>query len=185
MKTVITGHTYGLGRAVFNHFPGAVGIARSTGYDIERDFDHVVEIIKGCDLFINNAYANHSQVKLFNAVKDHVGKSIHMGSIARLYRDKFPSQYAFNKQELYEAIQQHNQIPQAHPALHLDISFLEKEFINDKTIVQVANAVRFTQVVDIIDVWLKDPCFTNIELAWKMTEQLQAEMLRVHSVNVT
>lgn len=177
MKVVITGHTYGLGKALYEHFPNAHGLARSTGFDIEKDFDAVVSEINGCDLFINNAYANHSQVKLFNAVKDSVGKSIHMGSVIRMYRNKFASPYANNKQELYDVIQQHNQIPGSTPALHLDIGFLEKE-VADDTVIQ---STSFAQIINIVDVWLKDPFFTNVECGWKINDALIARLSNAHT----
>lgn len=184
MITVITGHTYGVGRALYNHFPNAVGLARSNGYDIEKDFDRIVDSIRGCDLFINNAYANHSQVKLFNAVKDHVGKIVCMGSIARLYRDILPSQYADNKQELYDTVRLHNLKQGSCPALHLDISFMQKESFDNPNIVQVNDCITYEQVVDVVDYWLSNPVFTNVEFSWKMSTDLQQELNRVYGIDV-
>lgn len=184
MATVITGHTYGLGKALYNHFPNSVGLSRINGYDIEKDFDRVVEAIKGADLFINNAYANHSQVKLFNAVKDHVDKIVCMGSIARLYANSMPSQYATNKQELYDAVRVHNMTPGTVPVLHLDISFLEKESFDDPKIVQPDNFITFDEVIKIIEFWLASPTFTNIELGWKLSNNLKKELLKVHDIKV-
>ena len=70
MKTVITGHTSGVGKILHAYFQGE-GLSRSNGYDIDKDFDKVVEAAKGADLFINNAYRDQQQLKLFHALKDH------------------------------------------------------------------------------------------------------------------
>lgn len=172
MKVVITGHTYGLGKALYEHFPNAKGISRSTGLDIEKDFDAVVKEIKGCDLFINNAYANHSQVKLFHAVKDNVSKIICMGSLIRLYAN---TEYAKNKQDLYDTIRRHNFQPNSKPVLHLDIGFLEKQDNNDPNVFLPDNFTTYKEILSIIDYWLVNPFFNNIEFNWKMTPKVAKE----------
>ncbi len=160
MKTVITGHTYGIGRACYEHF----------------DFDRVVEAIKGADLFINNAYANHSQVKLFHAVKNYVGKIVCMGSVARLYPNVVTSSYAANKQELYDTVRVHNLTPGTIPALHLDISFLEKDSLMGNNTIQSDNFITSREVIEIIEIWLIKPNFTNIEFSWKFSDIVKQKL---------
>lgn len=53
MKFLITGHTSGVGQALYNRF-GGVGLSRSTGFDISKDDIH--PYLDGCDIFVNNAH---------------------------------------------------------------------------------------------------------------------------------
>ena len=76
-KIVITGHTTGLGKAIYDKFTEVscrkiVGLSRSNGYDIDKDFDKVVEEATGAEIFINNAYRDKQQLKLLHALKDKV-----------------------------------------------------------------------------------------------------------------
>ena len=38
----ITGHTRGLGKALYELYPGSLGFSRSTGYQIENDADSII-----------------------------------------------------------------------------------------------------------------------------------------------
>lgn len=62
MKVGITGHTSGLGKALFDSFD-AIGFSRSNGYDISHP-DAIVEMIDDCEIFINNAHNGFNQVTL-------------------------------------------------------------------------------------------------------------------------
>ena len=71
-RVAITGHTRGLGAALFERFSVSdmvVGLSRSNGFDI-RKIDKIIERIDECDVFINNAYDRYSQVDLLYAVYD-------------------------------------------------------------------------------------------------------------------
>jgi len=69
MKAVITGHTSGIGKAVYELLEGAgfnvVGLSRSNGYNIQ-EADKVVRkvISEDPDIFINNAYHLKSQTDI-------------------------------------------------------------------------------------------------------------------------
>lgn len=62
----ITGHTSGFGKYVFDNLD-AIGLSRSNGYDI-NDPLKIVEAIKDCDIFINNAFDGFAQTELLYAV---------------------------------------------------------------------------------------------------------------------
>ena len=67
MKVVITGHTWGIGKALYQHFQTlggweVIGLSRSNGYDIDKDFDKVVEKASGCFLFVNNDYRDKQEL---------------------------------------------------------------------------------------------------------------------------
>ena len=128
-KIVITGHTKGIGKAIFDKFTEVschkiIGMSRSNGYDIEKDFDKIVQEAAGADLFINNAYRDKQQLKLFHALKDKVNIMVVMGSVSRHYPELIPTDYVHDKQELAEACRLESINPNGIPILHLDLSFL-------------------------------------------------------------
>ncbi len=67
----ITGHTKGLGEALYYQFSmkghNVKGYSRSNGYDI-RHFHTIAEDAKDANIFINNAYDRYSQVDLLREV---------------------------------------------------------------------------------------------------------------------
>jgi hypothetical protein len=70
MKIAITGHTSGIGLALYNHLSkdnSVIGFSKSTGYDIitEIDRSRIIESSFDCDIFINNAPAEFGQTMLF------------------------------------------------------------------------------------------------------------------------
>ena len=81
MKISITGHTSGIGKALFGYFKQeheCVGFSKSTGHNI-TDATNRASIISAsidCDIFVNNAYSNYDDSQLFllqgiyNAWKD-------------------------------------------------------------------------------------------------------------------
>ena len=74
MKTFITGNNRGIGLAITQKLKGSgynvVGGSRQDGYDIEENYDYVVESIMNCDVFINNAYVHKYQTKLLKNIFD-------------------------------------------------------------------------------------------------------------------
>jgi hypothetical protein len=69
MKIAITGHTSGIGKALFNHFVlhTPIGFSRTNGYDITHVEDRK-KIVKECidfDVFINNAYSDGTNSQLY------------------------------------------------------------------------------------------------------------------------
>ena len=112
-RVAITGHTRGLGAALFERFSVSdmvVGLSRSNGFDI-RKIDKIIERIDECDVFINNAYDRYSQVDLLYAVydmwKDKEKKIINIGSLASMGIRDYLQPYAIHKKALHEA---HTQI---------------------------------------------------------------------------
>jgi hypothetical protein len=62
-KIVITGHTSGIGQAIYNYFSQdpnnkVFGFSRSNGYDIQnpKKRAEVISFSKDADIFVNNAY---------------------------------------------------------------------------------------------------------------------------------
>lgn len=76
MKVAITGHTQGLGQALFRHFNSydVIGFSRNNGYNIADPISRskILEQLVDVDIFINNAYNNYddSQLQLLMGVYD-------------------------------------------------------------------------------------------------------------------
>jgi len=175
MKVVITGHTYGIGRALYEHFQTfggweVVGLSRSNGYDIDRDFDKVVEAATGCFLFINNAYRDKQQTQLVHALKDKVKKMIVMGSVSRMYPELILTDYVHDKQELAEACRLISIDPAGIDLLHLDLSFIEGMTDNNNPTHFVSDYnLKFEEIINAINFWLTNPKIRQIEFRWKLT----------------
>lgn len=71
MKIAITGHAAGIGQALFKIFEAKghtiVGLSRRNGYNI-RSIPKIIEMIKDCDILINNAQTGFAQTELLFAV---------------------------------------------------------------------------------------------------------------------
>jgi hypothetical protein len=175
MKMVITGHTWGIGKALYNSFKSAewevVGVSRSNGYDIDKDFDRVVEAATGADLFINNAYRDKQQTQLVQALKNKVKKMVVMGSVSRHYPELIHTDYVHDKQELAEACRLISIDPNGIDILHLDLSFIEgqdpdpnkpTDFISDYNI-------QYEEIISAVDFWMTNPKIRQMEFRWKLT----------------
>ena len=185
-KIVITGHTSGIGKAIYDKFKEIscheiVGLSRSNGYDIDKDFDKVVEAATGAELFINNAYRDSQQLKLFLALKDKVDMMVVMGSVSRHYPELIPTQYVHDKQALADACRLESINPNAIPILHLDLSFIEGTTVtgDDPTAFVSDYTTPMEDIVDTIIFWAQKPSIRQIEFRWKLTEHVYNELKRI------
>jgi hypothetical protein len=186
-KIIITGHTSGIGKAIFDKFNEVscheiIGMSRSNGYDIEKDFDKIVAEAEGAELFINNAYRDKQQLKLFNALKNKVDMMIVMGSISRHYPELIPTDYVHDKQELAEACRLESINPNGIPILHLDLSFIEGTTVSgdDPTAFLSDYNTPLNDIVETIMFWAQKPSIRQIEFRWKLTEHVKKELERVN-----
>jgi len=185
MKVVITGHTHGIGKALWEFFyerAEVKGLSRSNGYDIDKDFDRVVEEIKGCDLFINNAYRDQQQTKLLLAVKDYVPRIIVMGSVSRFYPDLIPTQYVHDKQELAEACRLISIDPYGPDVLHLDLSFIESTEINQNDPEAFTSdwTIKYDEIIGAVNFWINNTNIRQMEFVWKLTPFVYRELKRIN-----
>ena len=186
-KIVITGHTSGIGKAIFDKFTEVscheiIGMSRSNGYDIEKDFDKVVEEAAGAEIFINNAYRDSQQLKLFHALKDKVDMMVVMGSVSRHYPELIPTDYVYDKQALAEACRLESINPNGIPVLHLDLSFIENTTIDetDPTAFTSDYNTSLEDIVDTIIFWAGKPSIRQVEFRWKLTEHVMNEFKRIN-----
>ena len=142
MKICITGNTRGIGLDFYNHFINkghtVVGFNRTTG------LDSVVDIADGCDLFINNAYANGKQVDFLNQLHSKVGKMIVCGSVAAFNPDPTMPEYSQHKKELANRVRDLN----LSNILMLHLS--AKGYNNPNALLKI------------IDLWLEYPHITEV-----------------------
>jgi hypothetical protein len=182
MKVVITGHTQGIGRALYKHFQTfggweVVGLSRSNGYDIDKDFDKVVEAASGCFLFINNAYRDQQQTKLVHALKNKVTKMIVMGSVSRLYPELIHTDYVHDKQELAEACRLISIDPNGIDLLHLDLSFIEGMLDSEDPTHFVSDYnLKFEEIISAVNFWLTNPKIRQMEFRWKLTPFVYSQL---------
>ena len=186
-KIVITGHTKGIGKAIFDKFTEVscheiIGMSRSNGYDIEKDFDKIVQEATGADFFVNNAYRDGQQLKLFHALKDKVNMMVVMGSVSRHYPELIPTDYVHDKQALAEACRLESINPNSIPILHLDLSFIEgTEIQGDDTTAFLSDYnTPLNDIVDTIMFWAQKPTIRQIEFRWKLTEHVRKELERIN-----
>jgi hypothetical protein len=93
MKIAITGHTSGIGKAVYEKLsPNCLGFSRTNGYDISKKEDRlrIINQSADCDVFINNAHSDDfSQTELLLDIWlkwNHLNKKIiNVGSDISLY----------------------------------------------------------------------------------------------------
>lgn len=184
-KIVITGHTSGVGKTIYDALCAdscreIVGLSRSNGYDIDADFDKVVEAASGAELFINNAYRDKQQLKLVEALKDKVGMMVVMGSVSRFYPEVIPTQYVHDKQELAEACRLISMDPNGIPVLHLDLSFIEGTVANNPDDFTSDFNITHQEILDTIVFWADHPNIRQVEFTWKLTPHVMSELKRVN-----
>ena len=98
MKIAITGHTSGIGLALYTHYSRdnqVIGFSRSTGHDITLSpTRHLIAMQTiDCDVIINNAYSNHddSQLELLKLlVANSNPKQIIINISSRYTTDSYP-----------------------------------------------------------------------------------------------
>lgn len=144
MKCCITGHTRGIGLAFYDHF-------KSKGWDVVginpvnfNTIDSIIEQSKGCDIFINNAYADGRQIDLVEALHDKVGKMIVCGSVAAVHPDPDRAIYSLHKRQLLQLVQK-----LANPNIFM--LHLSAKGYNDTA-----------ALLAVIDLWLKHPHITEV-----------------------
>jgi hypothetical protein len=186
-KIIITGHTHGVGKAIYDKFKEIscreiVGMSRSNGYDIEKDFDKIIAEAEGCEMFINNAYCEQRQLHLVEALKDKVDMMVVMGSVSRLYPELIPTEYVEHKQALAEACRLISINPDGIPLLHLDLSFIEGTVVDasDPAVFTSDYTTSYEDIVDTIIFWAGKPSIRQIEFRWKLTPFVYEQLKRAN-----
>jgi hypothetical protein len=148
MKCVITGHTSGLGKSFFDYF-SSLGW-NVIGYNTETGLTGVLEDAIGCDLFINNAYANGIQIELLNQLYNKVDKMIVCGSIASDIPDTDLPDYSRNKKELEQRVLDITNVKNKNHADILLLKLTSSSYKNTKLI------------IDTVNFWLENPSVISV-----------------------
>ena len=71
-RIFITGHTRGIGKAIFDMYKGknflCHGVSKSTGMDIDKDCDSIVQQMANFDYIVLNAYEKDSQLRMLQMI---------------------------------------------------------------------------------------------------------------------
>ncbi len=71
-RIFITGHTRGIGKAVFDLYKSkdyyCYGVSKSEGFDIDKDCDIIVQQMANFKYIVLNAYAKDSQLRMLKAI---------------------------------------------------------------------------------------------------------------------
>ena len=154
MKIVITGHTSGLGKAIYDHYKHdhtVIGLSRGNGYDI-RSNDAIVNVASTADIFFNNAYCGVEQANLIDDLLDKtmIVTSGSMGAdYAHIDNTYFRDKHAIEQQhKLAKKISRLTM-------LLLKMGYLEN-YVDKKP-------VAYSTVLRAIDLWIQEPRISMIE----------------------
>jgi short-subunit dehydrogenase len=104
MKVYILGKSRGLGKELLILFETdgyqVQGFDRTNGFDIENDYEKIVDQIEENSLIIINAYASGSQKKILEKLINSNNKIVVMGSIASRFADPKMPEYSKHKKDL-------------------------------------------------------------------------------------
>jgi NADP-dependent 3-hydroxy acid dehydrogenase YdfG len=165
MKCIITGHTTGVAKVIYDYLKEAgwevIGVSRATGYDLATDIDSIVELSQGADLFINCANVGRAQLELLEKLHDKVDRMIVFGSVAGDFHQQLQSDYSEHKRDLANRCFDLSLKPDV-KILHLNISMMEDAVTGDVLI-------SYTEVMDTINFWLANPRIRSIAYEFKLT----------------
>lgn len=157
MKRIcITGHTHGIGKILFDYYLGlgwdVVGFSRSEGFDIIKNFDQVVSLSKGADIFVNHTYDSTAQLDLLNALHKDVKKMIVFGSVAADFPDPNSPLPDYSRDKKILETRCWELSNTKFPG-YADILFLKLS----------SNSYKDTSMVlDTIDLWIKHPTIISV-----------------------
>lgn len=126
MKIYITGHTSGLGKNLYDFFANqqyeVIGFSKSNGYDLEKNFQEIIDQIDTDGIFINNSYANGIQKKFIENLHNKIDKMIVCGSIASKFPDSAMPKYSEDKIQLEDVFYYYAGIKSKTQYLLLDLT---------------------------------------------------------------
>lgn len=163
MKCLITGHTSGIGKALYTAFSSAgfevTGVSRSNGYDLVERYQDIVALAENCDLFINNACYKDYQTKF---LKDLAGKTkiISIGSLAGYYADnvKLKKEYCLNK---FQLIMETKKLSFHYEVLVINVSLAENASSDP--------GCTYNDIIDICNLWIRNGKFSVIDFGVPLT----------------
>ena len=126
MKVVVTGHTSGLGKTLYDRLleqHHVIGLSRTNGHDLSKDMNQF--LIENFDVYINNAYHSYAQVdllyQLFDRNKYRKCTIINIGSVSADGNKDTVNEYAIHKSALEKACSQLQLIDTDCKVIHLKL----------------------------------------------------------------
>ncbi len=175
MRCIITGHTSGIGKAIYEHFSSrnwsVYGMSRSNGYDIIKDQDKIVRESIECDIFVNCAYDGTGQLELLNKLHDQVKNMIVIGSVAADWSDVWKD-YGKNKFDLQERCRELSLKDDKNFA---NIFYLKLAFCENASwpiFIEPEHKASFQEILKVIDLWLEIPKIFSVEFTLKKTSEI-------------
>ena len=180
MNIVITGHTSGLGKIIFDHLSknhSVVGLSRSNGYDIEKDCDKIIDVVSKSDLFINCANNKHFQKQLLLSAVNKVDNIIVIGTAMQMFDEFLCFNYLQEKRSLADCCRHLSLDPNISTnILLINISFLPR---TKNSLVQTDNFIEYSQVENLIDYWIQNKTISEVSFSWKMTDLVASEFAKL------
>lgn len=137
MKIVITGHTSGLGKALYDSLSerhDVLGLSRQNGYDLSVDLYPF--LVDNFDVYINNAYHGYAQVDLlyqmFDKNKYRKCTIINIGSVSADGNRDSVNEYAVHKSALEKACSQLQLIDSECKVVHLKLGRMNTPMTDHK-----------------------------------------------------
>lgn len=174
MKCIITGHTSGLGKYLFEFFLKkgweVKGFSRSNGYDISFDQDKIIKESSDASLFINNASSGNSQLELLKKLCTKVPKIITLGSAGTEFNHIFNKQYTLDKKELEEKFKLISMRPGIADMLLIKLSFAETTYNRKKTNrIDSDYTISYNEIAKSIEFWLDNSKIRQFDFSIKLT----------------
>lgn len=153
MKIVITGHTSGLGKAIYDRFEKkhqVVGLSRSTGHDLSSNIRPF--LIDDFDIYVNNAYYNYSQTdllyRLFDRNKYRDCTIINIGSVSADGNKDTVNEYAVHKAALEKACTQLQLIDSDCRVIHLKLGRMNTPMTEDRNMYPRMNTEYVAETIE-------------------------------------
>lgn len=158
MNITITGHTSGLGLAIYNAMlargHNVRGFSRSCGWDISTQAEEIGDIVSESDLFFNNAHYRVAQSTLLQLTYSNVSV-ITSGSMAAAGVGEYHPNPYFREKAHIERTHVRLKHISPYPMLLLRMGYLENYPEN--------YPIKYSTIINAIDFWLDNPRVSMIE----------------------
>jgi hypothetical protein len=161
MKILITGHTSGLGKRLYDRLSlehEVHGMSRTNGYDLTKDYQSVLEFAKTCDVFINNAHVNTIQSDFLN---DMVGSDVTVITSGSIAADRTFNDYCFQKKHVEDTFDKSVERYRSR-GLFLKMGYLENKLDYATKGDMKFKVIEIDEVVDTVIFWLSHRRITKI-----------------------
>ena len=173
MKIAITGHTSGIGKSLYDFYGRnhqVLGFSRSNDYNIKQKSNEIIDQVKNCDVFVNNAHNNFSQLellfKLWEQWHDEPKLIININSM--ICQVSWPyeyhhlvSKYKIHKLSLDKAVKELQQTPSKCQISQIEFGFVDTDFFlhEDQTLRKVfknKTKLNMKAVIEIVNLIISE-----------------------------